>query len=603
MQAIRRGLRMWENGDIVPRPDDIFQERLYCIRWVETYVDAHGELRVRRHYRAPTTADLRREARVLELLRERFDDWQARGYLPGRRIEPGNKTDEPIRTRGWTCWHHLFNPRQLLLLGLLAQESTSLPLVVARVACLLGINNAADLGSRLCIWNSTPGKECVVQTFANQALNTLANYGCKGLANLKSSFFLRLTTSTCHDSAVRAADARAADAFCDLWVTDPPYADAVNYHELSEFFLAWDEKGLVHLFPEWYTDSKRVLAITGSATSFKESMVECYSNIARHMPDNGLQIVMFTHRDAGVWADLTMILWAAGLCVTAAWTIATETSPGFREGNYVQGTVLLVLRKRAVAKSAFLDEIMRRVEVEVRRQLDSMLALEDASDPNFDDADYQLAAYAAALRVLTTQPIEEIDPLKELLRVRARGEVSAVEDLIRDAVKIACNHLVPRGLERELWLDLNAYERFYLKGLEVESHGEYRSGVYQELARGFGAAAYTDLLASTHANETRLKCASELGRKGLGSGEFGGSLVRQALYAITLTAQGEQDAAPRAGLNYLKTELPDYWGARDKLIRIADYLAALGAVGSMAPWRADARAAAILAGALRNDHA
>jgi putative DNA methylase len=34
---------------------------------------------------------------------------------------------------------------------------------------------------------------------------------------------------------------------------------------------------------------------------------------------------MFTHQDASVWADLTMILWAAGLHVTAAWTIATET--------------------------------------------------------------------------------------------------------------------------------------------------------------------------------------------------------------------------------------------------------------------------------------
>ena len=26
-------VRLWENGDLVPRPDDTFQERLYCIRW------------------------------------------------------------------------------------------------------------------------------------------------------------------------------------------------------------------------------------------------------------------------------------------------------------------------------------------------------------------------------------------------------------------------------------------------------------------------------------------------------------------------------------------------------------------------------------------
>jgi putative DNA methylase len=37
-------------------------------------------------------------------------------------------------------------------------------------------------------------------------------------------------------------------------------------------------------------------------------MVEIYKNLTRHMPDNGLQMVMFTHQDPAVWADLGMIL-------------------------------------------------------------------------------------------------------------------------------------------------------------------------------------------------------------------------------------------------------------------------------------------------------
>jgi hypothetical protein len=48
-----------------------------------------------------------------------------------------------------------------------------------------------------------------------------------------------------------------------------------------------------------------------------------------------------------------------------------------------------------------------------------------------------------------------------------------VERLIRSAVKIACHHLMPAGLERELWKGLSAIQRFYYKGLEVESHGEH----------------------------------------------------------------------------------------------------------------------------------
>jgi putative DNA methylase len=54
---------------------------------------------------------LAREKQVEELIRANLADWQAQGFLPDSRIEPGDKTDEPIRTRGWTHWHHLFTPR------------------------------------------------------------------------------------------------------------------------------------------------------------------------------------------------------------------------------------------------------------------------------------------------------------------------------------------------------------------------------------------------------------------------------------------------------------------------------------------------------------
>lgn len=336
---------------------------------------------------------------------------------------------------------------------------------------------------------------------------------------------------------------------------------------------------------------------------FRHGMVAAYRNLAANMPANGMQIVMFTHQDAGVWADLTMILWAAGLRVTAAWTIATETDSALKQGNYVQGTVLLVLRKRSDAAPLFLDELVPLVEQEVTRQLDSMLALEDNSDPNFGDADYQLAAYAAALRVLTAQPIEEIDPAREIQRVRIPGQEGAVEKLIRNAVRIACDHLVPTGFDGDDWRTLGSLERFYLKGLEVESHGEYRNGVYQELARGFGAADYTDLLASSQANRTRLKSASELGRRQLSGPGFAASLLRHCLFAVHQVVKSD---SVQEGLNWLRTELPaqghDYWEQRRRIERILDYLAAASRVSGMDHWRKDGPAAALLAGAVRNDH-
>lgn len=607
IDIIRKNMRLWESGDITSREGDVFQERLYCIRWIETVTGPDGKTREIKHYRAPTQEDQKREEKVLALLKERFEDWQRKGYLPSRKIVPGYNNDQPIRERGWTHWHHLFTPRQLLNIGLLSSfiqyfEGDS----DVQVALLLSIGRCVNWNSKLCIWNSDGANEKTEQTFTNQALNTLNNFGIRTLKSLGTTWFTNISDIPIFgDSIVQVCDARSVRSEVDIWITDPPYADSVNYEEISEFTLAWYEGWQKFLFPNWYSDSKRALAIKGNDSSFKHSMYEGYKRLSECMTDNGFQLVMFTHQNAAVWADLTLILWAAGLRVTAAWTIATETSSGLKAGNYVQGTVLLVLRKRIETEAVFLDEISYQVEAEVRRQLDSMTKLDDDSDPNFGDADYQLAAYAAALRVLTGQPIEEINPEKEILRERKPGEVSAVEQLIRRAVKIACDHLIPKGLSADLWKVLGPMERFYIKGLEVESHGEYRSGVYQELARGYGATEYNTLLESGKANETRLKSASEFGKKMLGSfgtagDAFADSLVRQCLFAVWLTVKNEDT---REGLNYLHTELKDaYWTNREKIAGVLDYLAALRNASPMEHWQKDSEGAVLLAGAVRNDH-
>ncbi|MDZ4341830.1 MAG: anti-phage-associated DUF1156 domain-containing protein [Candidatus Binatia bacterium] len=593
------GLRQWVNDDLVPRPDDVFQERLYCIRWVETYEDSRGETKTRKHYAAPSKADFDREAKVLQLIRGRFADWQAKGFLPHRKIESGYNTEQPIRERGWTYWHHLFNPRQLLLYGTYLQLISENNLTeLAQVACLLGVGRCTDYSGRLCKWAPQIGYELTTNVFANQALNTIWNYPVRGTIATEETFRLRFSASPVYArSVVEPTDARSCGTIADFWLTDPPYADAINYHELSEYFLAWYGGRIPKSFPEWSNDSKRVLAVTGSDENFRRSMVDCYRNLSAHMPDDGLQVVMFTHQDAGVWADLAMILWAAGLRVTSAWCIATETDSALKQGNYVQGTVLLILRKQTSEETAFLDEVYQEVEAEVRRQLDTMRDLDDAKDPNFADTDYQLAAYAAALRVLTAKKIEEIDVTYELTKVRKKGEKSSVEDLIERAVRIACDHLVPKGIDTHLWKSLTAMERLYIKGLELESHGEYRTGVYQELARGFGVEEYKPLLASTKANETRLKTASEFGGKEMSDSGFGATLVRHALFAALKTGETE---STRDGITWLTTEVKDYAANRQRLIEILEFLATLRQNASMPHWHKDADAAGLLAGALRN---
>ena len=152
VEALRgpEGLRRWRNDDVVPRLGDVFQERLYCIRWV----NAEGE----RRYAAPDDADLAREAAVLNLLRERFAEWQRKGFIPSRAIpESGAETDRLFRERGWTHWHHLFTPRQLLVHGLIAQYSLSSDDVEVLATGMLNVGRLSDWNSRLSCWLPSQG--------------------------------------------------------------------------------------------------------------------------------------------------------------------------------------------------------------------------------------------------------------------------------------------------------------------------------------------------------------------------------------------------------------------------------------------------------------
>jgi len=626
------GLRLWTNDDLVPRPGDVFQERLYCIRWVKTVIRSDGTVEETRRYAAPDADDLRRETLALELLRERFADWQRQGFIPSKSIpEGGDKTEEPIRTRGWTHWHHLFTPRQLLTHGLLAEISGRLAQSkAARVGCLLGLGRIANWDSRLCLWMSNASNEGGSHVFNSQALNTFFNFSNRPISKLDSAwpiFTLAEGAQVLGTSSVIPSDARDLRETCDIWLTDPPYADAVNYHELGDFFLAWYDKQLSAIFPEWTADARSELAVRGDGDDFRRSMVDIYKNLARHMPDNGLQMVQFTHQDPAVWADLGMILWAAGLKATAAWTISTETDAvGIKKGNYVQGTVCLVLRKRSAGQPGFLDEIYPLVEDEVHRQIDSMRDLDEGGEPNFNDADYQLAAYAAALKVLTHYAtIDGREVEHEVFAVRERGRKSDFEAVIERALGIACEYLVPRGLDA-VWRDLSLAERYYLRALEIESRGERRKGMYEELARGFGVTDIKPLLRADKANGATMHTPSGFesgllaapagatlttdalparrGRANAGAPHpFASSSLRHLLFAIRETVAADNNPDP--GRQYLRdTYGPGvYWQHRERFLALLEWLAGLGNAVGMEGWATDSAAARRLAGRLRNDQA
>ena len=236
------GLRQWNKTDFMPRLGDVLQDRLFGIRWrTPDRINERGhKLKGEIVYREPLTHDLKVERKILAKLNDVFDQWQRKSWVPDWKIESGDKTYEPIRTRGWTYWHHLFTPRQLLLLGYYSKQISKCKPSI-RPALLLNLGKSLNVNAKLCHWLATTsgGIGFTKHVFYNQALNPFPNYAGRALPGLINQFQSKHRLRSCKGKfSTLLADARDTEEICDVWITDPPYADAVNYHELSEFFFS-----------------------------------------------------------------------------------------------------------------------------------------------------------------------------------------------------------------------------------------------------------------------------------------------------------------------------------------------------------------------------
>lgn len=410
------------------------------------------------------------------------------------------------------------------------------------------------------------------------------NYGTRGssyglsLLNLNIKSF---PSTPAIETTIKSIPARSVSYQADIFVTDPPYGDAVKYEEILDFFIAWLRKTPPPEFANWTWDSRRSLAIKGEDEDFRRDMVAAYARMTECMPDNGLQVIMFTHQSGTIWADMANIVWASGLQVTAAWYVVTETDSPMRAGSYVKGTVLLVCRKRLGSHKTSRDDLAWELQEEVEEQVEALTGLNQETkdlyrDENvFEDADLQMAGYAAALRTLTRYAIiDGRDMTAEAIRPRVKGETTFVDELIAFAVDTANQYLVPQGIDRRHWERLSGAERFYLKMLDLEAQGAKTLDNYQNFAKAFKVRSFKPFMASEKANDARLNSAVEFGRAEMGeSSEFHDSVLRAVLYALMELVKNVDSSEVLA---HLTLNIPNYYGdmtQRDLAVDLADYLA------------------------------
>jgi putative DNA methylase len=262
---------------------------------------------------------------------------------------------------GHSDWGSLFSPRQALSLTTFAQfvreagkkisQECDTDFAIAIETCLAqALDRLADFNSSLCVLNSVGGRG-VVHTFGRQALpmvwdfmetNPFNDIGANWIAGINACVST-IQSEYGKDSSGQIEIASATrhplpDDSAQVFLTDPPYYNAVPYADLSDFFYVWLKRTVGYRYPDLFRNiltpkDEECCEMVGwdpnryshkDGKWFEEQMKKAMSEGRRILTPNGVGIVVFAHKSTAGWEVMLQSMVDAGWIITGSWPIDTE---------------------------------------------------------------------------------------------------------------------------------------------------------------------------------------------------------------------------------------------------------------------------------------
>jgi len=345
----------------------------------------------RRHQR-PSQQDYERYAALEGKVRRNFSKLN----IPREEIPPGYNTDQ-LRRYGYRYWHELFSARQLRGLDLLFRAVASVNDRPSRELLTLHASSVLEFNSLLCSAKGL-GTGAIRHAFAHHALipakepleahlwgldHRFAVGGSSG--GFSSLYYRRLVAARRWaehpaerrpgprdtESVAVAGERLAAriandfsalvndeadmlllcqsseslpqvpDSSVDFVVTDPPFADAVMYSELSDYFYVWLRRALGDTYPECFgrplvDDRREAVHNPGrgrDAAFYTEVLAAVFAECNRVMKTDARLAFTFHHSGEVAWQSVEDGLVRAGFVVERYWPVFAE----MEAGTHLQG--------------------------------------------------------------------------------------------------------------------------------------------------------------------------------------------------------------------------------------------------------------------------
>jgi hypothetical protein len=379
------------------------------------------------------------------------------GSYPVAELEPGHNTNQALNY-GYRYWQQMFNDRQLLCLGLLADriraiESEGLrELFTCLFSGVLEFNNmfASFKGEgtgavrhmfshhilkpertplEANVWGTPRSSGSFSTLFETRVLRALSYREdpfdirvARRQGRLVSEKVMGLSAPLGHEIARdfhEFASGRALYLSCgdsgstdlpdgsvDAVITDPPFFDNVHYSQLADFFYVWQRHILGGNGSHAHHTTRSVNEVQQSeAEIFTERLAGVWKECRRVLKPSGLLVFSYHHSRNQGWRCVLEAIMRAGFMIVATHPVKAEMSvaaPKQQAREPIDLDVILVCRKAAEPEedpldfSVLIQESAGEAEEQVRRLV--------ATGRSLSRNDVRVTVMAQIIRRLSRRP-------------------------------------------------------------------------------------------------------------------------------------------------------------------------------------------------------